>query len=157
MAQVEFQGPCSGTLGWGSRKQPRSMSSGSAPVKAAQLLTLGSAWIPNKLCVHSALSPLITLPGPGCLCAWDRADPRPQSIPREQLRAAHSKYKPRFFWRTGGSSFCLLCTQSVLSFCCFPWCVASLGLNYFWCCQSHIKETVFRGTHQANYFPLEQQ
>lgn len=116
------QGPCSGLgtwqqdqAGW-AETSPGSWAQAQPAVKAAQLLTLGSAWIPNKLCVHSALSPVITLPGPGCLCAWDRAEPRPQSIPRGQLRAADSKYKPRFFWSAGGSIFSLLCTQSVLSF-----------------------------------------
>lgn len=85
-------------------------------MKAAKLLTPGLAGIPNKLCVHSAWSPLITLPGPSCFCAWGRAHPQPWCTTRGQLRVDGSKYKPRSFWRTGGnvSFVCFSHSQCVL-------------------------------------------
>lgn len=138
--------------GWAEK--PRSISSGSAFGKAAQLLTLGSAWIPNKLCVHRALSPLITLPGPGCLCAWDRADPGPQSIPREQLRAAHGKHKPRFFCRTGGSIFCLLCPQSVLSFLLLSLMCWKSGIKLFLLLWKPYERNCFNKSKSGKLFPF---
>lgn len=130
-------GPGSETHGWGSRNQPRSVSS-------KQLSCLLWGQLGSQIsCVYTVLCLLNHLARPGlplCLIHGPRASPENNW---ELLRA---NTNPDSSGDLGAASFVCCAHSQYWAFCCSPWCVGSLGLNYFWCCERHIKETVLRGT-----------